>query len=377
MNDSLLTELVFAETIAANGGRAYRVGGCVRDRFMGAVPKDIDFCVTGMVRKNFAALFPEVEECGKAFQVFRLLIDGKKCEVAFARTERKVGSGHKGFKISSNPKVTIEEDLYRRDTTVNSIAVDCLTGEVVDPFNGIKDIKDAILRATSEHFSDDALRALRLAGQAARFGFEIDSATLILAASVGAELGAEPVERMLAELAKVLAEAPEPAKFFKVLAETNLLQITFSEVADLSAADFEKVMTVLDSVAKVTPKPKLRFAALGVVLDPKSLTGWNSRMTLPGDWLDAAMAVGKTIVSLEVIDPAQIVAAVDGLRRGSLSAEEFDVVAKAVGLDLPELSPLKAAMASLPDAVAPPALKGKDIGLWLRQRYIEAIAKLL
>ncbi len=377
MNVSLLTERAFAETIAANGGRVYRVGGCVRDKFMGITPKDIDFCVVGMVRKNFKILFPDAEEYGKSFPVFRLLIDGLKCEVAFARTERKVGSGHKGFKVSSNPKVTIEEDLLRRDTTVNSIAADSLTGAIVDPYGGIQDIKDGILRATSRHFSEDALRALRLAGQAARLGFKIDRDTLTLAASVVDELGDEPVERMLAELAKVLAEAVEPARFFKVLAEADLLPTTFAEIADLSAADFEKTMAVLDSVAKGTPKPKLRFAALGLVLDPKSLDRWNDRMTLPRDWLDAAAAVGKTTALLTVVSPETVVAAVNSLRRGSLSVEEFDVIAKAGGLNLPELAPLKAAMAFLPDAVAPQALQGKDISQWLGQKQVEVISKLL
>ena len=153
MNSALLTERAFAEIIAENGGRVFRVGGCVRDWFMGIIPKDIDFCVVGMVKKNFKAIFPDAQEYGKSFPVFRLLIDGIKCEVAFARTERKVGRGYKGFKISSNPKATIEEDLFRRDTTVNSIAMDSLTGEIIDPFHGREDIKNGILRATSKHFS--------------------------------------------------------------------------------------------------------------------------------------------------------------------------------------------------------------------------------
>ncbi|MDR3564884.1 MAG: polynucleotide adenylyltransferase [Negativicutes bacterium] len=377
MNDSVLTERVFAETIAANGGRVYRVGGCVRDSFMGVTPKDIDFCVVGMVKKNFKTLFPDVEEYGKSFPVFRLLIDGVKCEVAFARTERKVGSGHKGFKVSSKPKVTIEEDLLRRDTTINSIAIDSLTGEIIDPFNGIRDIKDAILRATSQHFSEDPMRALRLAGQAARMGFAIENDTLVLAATVVDELANEPAERMLAEMAKVLVESPAPAKFFRVLADAHLLQTTFAEIANLSAEDFEKTMVILDAVAKVTSKPKVRFAALGLVLESKELAQWNDRMTLPGDWLDAAIAVGKTAALLALVSPATVVAAVDNLRRGSLSIEEFDVIAEAVGLNLPALCPLKTVMTSLSDAVVPKELKGKDISLWLRQKHIEAISKVL
>jgi len=377
MNSTLLTERSFAETIASNGGRVFRVGGCVRDQFLGVIPKDIDFSIVGMVKKNFKMLFPDAEEYGKSFPVFRLAIDGIKCELAFARTERKVSSGYKGFKISAKPKITIEEDLFRRDTTVNSIAKDCLTGEIIDPFNGIQDIKNKILRATSQHFVDDPMRALRLAGQSARLGFKIDDGTLALASVVANELRDEPAERMLIELTKVLAEAQQPGTFFKVLAETKLLQITFREISDLSQADFETAMARLDSVATVTSKSKLRFATLGSVLDKESIYRWNNIMTLPGDWLHAAIAVGKTTSLLEYPSPEKVVSAINGLRRGSLSIEEFDIITQGAGLKIPVLSFLKSAMTLLPEVVVPQTLTGKDIGEWLRQQHVEAISKVL
>jgi tRNA nucleotidyltransferase (CCA-adding enzyme) len=375
VSSNVLTERVFAETILASGGRLYRVGGCVLDMVRGITPKDVDFCVVGMVKKSFKVLFPDAEECGKYFPVFRLCIDGKRCEVAFARTERKVGSGHKGFKIQSNPKVTIQEDLFRRDTTVNSIAIDSLTGEIIDPLNGIQDIRNKILRATGRHFADDPIRALRLAGQSARLGFEIDADTLTLANAVADELGDEPAERVLAELARVLNEAPTPARFFKVLAQSNLLQIVFQEIADLSTENFDIAMSWLDSVAKATSSPKLRFATLGLVMNQESLSRWNSRMTLPSEWINAAAVVGKTTVLLEFFNQERIVAAIDGLRRGSLTVEEFDIISQAVELNIPALSPFKALL-SLSQDVAPNELKGKDIGEWLRQKHIEAITKV-
>jgi len=372
-----LTEQVFAETIAVNGGRVYRVGGCVRDMVMGVMPKDVDLCVVGMVKKNFKTLFPDAEEYGKSFPVFRLRLDGIKCEVAFARTERKVGSGYKGFKVSSKPKVTIEEDLYRRDLTVNSIAIDSLTGKIIDPFNGIQDINDKILRATSPHFSDDPIRALRLAGQSARLGFGIDSDTLIRAGAVGEELVKEPVERIVAELAKVLTEARDPAQFFKVMAQTNLLQITFEEISELSKEVFEIGMAKLNLVAKATQEPKLRFAALGLVLDKERLHRWNKRMTLPSDWLDSAVEVGKIKALLEAIDAEKIVAAINSLRRGSLNVEEFDVITTAAGLNIPALTPFKAAMALLPGDGVPERLTGKALGEWLKLKHIDLVSKLI
>ena len=178
-------------------------------------------------------------------------------------------------------------------------------------------------------------------------------------------------------MAKVLTEAQAPARFFKVLAEADLLAVTFAEIAGLTAAGFERTLAILDSVAKITAKPKLRFAALGLVLPPSSLAHWNERMTLPGDWLGAAVAVGNTISMLEDISPETVVTAVDSLRRGTLSVEEFDIVAKAGGLDLPELNQLKKTMAIELNSASPAGLRGKAIGQWLRQQQVEAIAKLL
>lgn len=373
----MLTEQTFAETVAANGGRVYRVGGCVRDTLMGVVPKDIDFCVAGMVKKNFKVLFPEVEEIGKTFPVFRLLIDEKKCEVAFARTERKTGSGYKGFKISSNPKVTIQDDLYRRDTTVNSIAVDCLTGEVIDPFQGRQDIEAGILRATSEHFSDDPMRALRLAGQSARLGFTVEENTLALASAVGGELAEEPSERLVAELTKVLEGARLPAGFFRVLHKADLLQIAFPEIAALSNQAFDETMEQLDLAAQVTHESKLRFAVLGFTLNKEALLRWNHSMTLPGDWVEAAAMAGKVKGLLSQPTPENVVAAINQLRRGSLSISEFDILAKGSRLNVPELGPLQAAITLLPGEAVPKDLKGKEIGEWFKIKHIAAIRQKL
>lgn len=376
MEDMIITERLLAETIAANGGRLYRVGGCVRDELRGFSPKDIDFCVVGMVKKNFKLLFPAAKECGQYFPVFRLLVDGRMCEAAFARTERKAGAGYKGFKIATNPKITIEQDLFRRDTTANAIAVDCLTGAVIDPFGGIRDIGNRILRATGRHFADDPVRALRLAGQAARLTFDIDADTLLLAGSVAGELENEPPERAMVELTKVLTAAHAPARFFTVLLQSGLLPIVFKELADLPKEKFERAMAQLDAVSKVTISPKVRFAALGLELNQESLTRWNNRMTLPGEWLQAAAAAGKTMNRLEVLNPENIVASIDGLRRGVLSAAEFDLISQAVSIHVPPLSAFKTLL-TLTHGDAPAALKGKELGSWYRQKQIEAIANAL
>lgn len=376
MDIQVLTEENFAQTIAEHGGRVFRVGGCVRDQLMGVVPKDIDYCIVGMVKKNFKEIFPAAKECGKTFPVFHLGIDGVKCELAFARTERKVGPGYKGFKVSAKPKVTIQDDLFRRDTTVNSIAMDCLTGEIIDPYNGRQDIQDKVLRATSEHFIDDPMRALRLAGQSARFGFRIDHDTMPLARACGVELADEPKERMLIELTKVLAQAEKPGIFFEVLAETQLLESTFTEIATLGSSDFAMTIRSLNGVATLTNCPKVRFASLGLVLDRESISRWSNKMTLPGDWFDAAVRCNEMVALLKSPTAENIVGAITTLRRGSLTIEEFDLIIQGAALEIRPLLPFKAAMSALKVEV-PKTLTGKAIGEWLRQQQVEMLSSLL
>ena len=120
-----------ADKIKQAGGNLYLVGGAVRDSLLGKETHDEDYCVTGISFGKFQELFPEAHIRGKAFAVFD--IDGK--EFALARTESKTGTGHKEFEIKADPKITIEQDLARRDITINAIAKNVLTEEIIDPFN--------------------------------------------------------------------------------------------------------------------------------------------------------------------------------------------------------------------------------------------------
>ena len=150
---------IIANKIKQLGGKLYLVGGAVRDELLGKQTHDEDYCVTGITAEQFQRLFPEAHIRGKAFEVFD--IDGK--EFAMARTEIKQGIGHKEFEIKTDPRITIEQDLARRDITINSIAKEVLTGEIIDPFNGRKDLKDKIIRATTSAFKEDPLRVYRVA----------------------------------------------------------------------------------------------------------------------------------------------------------------------------------------------------------------------
>ena len=136
-----LNIIEIANKIKECGGKLYLVGGAVRDELLRKEAQDKDYCVVGLNSEQFKQLFPQANIRGKAFEVFDL----EGSEFAMARTETKIGKGHTEFKIETNPQITIEQDLARRDITINSIAQEVLTGKIIDPFNGINDIKNKII----------------------------------------------------------------------------------------------------------------------------------------------------------------------------------------------------------------------------------------
>lgn len=209
----------------------YLVGGAVRDMIMKIPSKDNDFVVVGSTPEEMMSMgFTQV---GADFPVF---LDFNNNEFALARTERKTGSGYHGFTTDFNSNVTIEQDLERRDLTINSIAMlpNTPDGEhqYIDPFNGIDDIKNKILRHTSEAFADDPVRVLRIARFAARFSdFTIASETMNLCKSLvmSGELNHLTAERVQLELMKVLSEK-KPSRFFDVLNAFGALEVLFPEI---------------------------------------------------------------------------------------------------------------------------------------------------
>lgn len=257
-----------AEKIKNNGGNLYLVGGAVRDEILGKEIYDEDYCVTGISAKEFEQLFPEANLRGKFFGVYD--IDGK--EFAMARKERKSGLGHKGFEIEIEKDIKIEEDLKRRDITINSIAKDVLTEKLIDPFNGISDIKNKIIRATSDSFKEDPLRVYRVARFSTTTGFEVEENTLKMMNDLKKELNTLSKERVFSEFRKALA-SDKPSSFFEVLRKAGVLDIHFKEIYDLIGStqpekyhpegdSYNHTMIVVDNSAKLTNDLKIRFSAL-------------------------------------------------------------------------------------------------------------------
>lgn len=270
--------------------KEYLVGGAVRDMIMGRNPKDFDWVVVGSTPEEMLANgFTQV---GADFPVFIHPVNGD--EYALARTERKSGKGYGGFTVDFNPEITIESDLERRDLTINSIAQG--TNEpnspdgkriYIDPFGGIEDIKNKILRHTSEAFVEDPVRVLRVARFAAQFGdgWKVHGKTMNLMMKLvdAGELDHLTTERVFGEFKKAMM-GEKPSRFFRILRDCGALKILFPEVHALIGViqpeqwhpegdAFEHTMLVLDSYIPGYDDFNVRLACLvhdfGKALTPR------------------------------------------------------------------------------------------------------------
>ncbi|UTH73864.1 multifunctional CCA addition/repair protein [Chromobacterium sp. IIBBL 290-4] len=247
----------------------YIVGGAVRDRLLNLPVKDRDWVVVGATPETMLA--QGYRPVGKDFPVF--LHPKTQEEYALARTERKIAKGYHGFSFHTSPDVTLEEDLARRDLTINAIA-EAADGALTDPYNGQADLKAGILRHVSEAFVEDPVRILRLARFAARFDFAVAPETMALMRRMvdNGEADALVAERVWQELAKGLMEK-KPSRMFLVLRECGALKRILPEVDALfgvpQRADYhpeidcgDHTMRVLDYAAAADYPLAVRFAAL-------------------------------------------------------------------------------------------------------------------
>jgi len=252
--------------------QVYLVGGAVRDEQLGLPAKERDWCVVGATPAEMKQA--GYRQVGKDFPVFLHPETGE--EYALARTERKTAAGYHGFEFHTDPSVTIEDDLGRRDLTVNAIARDA-SGKLVDPYGGLGDIRDRILRHVSDAFVEDPVRVLRVARFAARFtylGFVIAPETMSLMRSIAAsgELDALVPDRVWKETELALT-GRDCRVYFETLRECGALEVLFPEVDRLfgvpQPAQWHPeidtgihVMMVLDQAEKLSPDLEIRFAAL-------------------------------------------------------------------------------------------------------------------
>ena len=271
--------------------KVYLVGGAVRDQLLGLPVKDRDWIVVGATPATLLSL--GYQQVGKDFPVF--LNPKTKEEYALARTERKAGAGYTGFICDFSPTITLEQDLIRRDLTINAMA-QSEDGEIIDPYGGKQDLENRILRHISPAFSEDPLRVLRVARFAARYhslGFKIASETLALMAELAqsGELQHLTAERVWLETEKALNEK-NPEIYFETLHKTGALRVLFPEIDAFYGVpnpvkhhpevdSFIHTMLVLKQSVNLTEnnpiinKSAVRFAAichdLGKALTPQNI----------------------------------------------------------------------------------------------------------
>lgn len=269
-----MNEREFAQKIREIGGTAYRVGGSIRNEILDIPIKDRDYCVTGLITSRLSSFFPNAQRVGHDFPVFLIEIDGEKCEVALARTETKTEKVHTGFEIVSNSSITIDEDLRRRDFTMNAMAWDIIGETLIDPFNGMDDVQNGIIRATTVAFKEDPLRVYRAARFAAQLGFKVEERTIKMMSDARLQKEMETLssERVVAEFKKAIS-SPSPRTFFDVLREASCLDVHFKEIKDLIGVPqnelyhpegdvYEHSMQVLTEISKLTHIDYIRFTGL-------------------------------------------------------------------------------------------------------------------
>ncbi|MFH1654500.1 MAG: CCA tRNA nucleotidyltransferase [Pseudomonadota bacterium] len=254
----------YQKALIANGAQIYEVGGTIRDRLMGRERKDLDYLIRNLPIDSLISTlkpFGKVMLVGKSFGVVKFYPHqetDKEIDIALPRKEFSTGVGHKDFKVDFDHTLKVEDDLGRRDFTVNAMAYDLENELLIDPFNGKSDIEKRLIRQVfPKAFEDDPLRMLRAIQFASRLNFKIDEATFDSIRSHAELINSVSSERIIAELTK-LFRAKKPSIGIDAMYETGLLQIIFPEVAALKDIEQDKqpgedvydhTMRVLDAAA--------------------------------------------------------------------------------------------------------------------------------
>lgn len=239
--------VALAKSVKAAGGRAFLVGGGVRDALLGVEPKDFDIEIFGLdVDALITVLrrFGRVDEVGRSFGVLKLTAGNEELDVSIPRRDSNSGPGHKGIAVEGDPHMSVAEACRRRDLTINAIMLDPLTQERLDPYDGVSDLQARRLRAVDETtFLEDPLRALRAVQFAARLDFEPDAA--LVALCTAASLDELPAERILGEWEKLLVKGVRPSRGLKLARDAKILARVFPGLVDDPSLDH-----ALDRLAK-------------------------------------------------------------------------------------------------------------------------------
>ncbi len=293
--------------------KTYQVGGAVRDRLLGLPVHDIDYVVVGSSVKEM--LGNGFRPVGSHFPVF--LHPQTQHEYALARTERKTAPGHQGFVFHADPSIQLEDDLKRRDLTINAMAQEVnasgeLVGHLIDPYRGKVDLEQGIFRHLSDAFSEDPLRVLRVARFAARFPtFTIAPETLAIMKHMVSkdELKTLSKERIWQELARALrSQAPE--RFINVLEECGALEEiwpTAFTVQWRNMSSKKEMLAQLNQVVAIHPEIDKRLAILLKKLKPVEISTWGGELRVPNEITEYCFAVAEFEACHEFVPSPHIV----------------------------------------------------------------------
>jgi len=293
--------------------KTYQVGGAVRDRLLGLPVHDIDYVVVGSSVKEM--LGNGFRPVGSHFPVF--LHPQTQHEYALARTERKTAPGHQGFVFHADPSIQLEDDLKRRDLTINAMAQEVnasgeLVGHLIDPYRGKVDLEQGTFRHLSDAFSEDPLRVLRVARFAARFPtFTIAPETLAIMKHMVSkdELKTLSKERIWQELARALrSQAPE--RFIDVLEECGALEEiwpTAFTVQWRNMSSRKEMLAQLNQVVAIHPEIDKRLAILLKKLKPGDISTWGGELRVPNEITEYCFAVAEFEACHEFVLSPQIV----------------------------------------------------------------------
>lgn len=245
--ENLIIEI--ANRIKENGGEIYFVGGYVRDKNLGLKNKDIDVEIYGLGAtevSNILREFGKIDLVGASFGIYK--IHGVDIDFCFPRKETLIGKGHKDFEVSIDPYISTEDAARRRDFTINSIMQNVNTGEFVDHFGGIGDLKRKVIKHIDDKtFIEDPLRVLRACQFAARLGFEIDEKTIQLCKNVN--IDALPVERIYEELKKGLLKSKTPSILIQKLIQLGKFETIFPNI-EIENQNLQNLYNILDDCAE-------------------------------------------------------------------------------------------------------------------------------
>jgi tRNA nucleotidyltransferase (CCA-adding enzyme) len=341
----------------------YSVGGAVRDELLGLPVKDKDYVVVGATPEEMVRL--GFKPVGKDFPVF--LHPATHEEYALARTERKSGRGYKGFKVYASPEVTLEEDLKRRDLTINAMAK-AEDGSLIDPFGGKQDLQKKMLRHVSEAFAEDPVRILRVARFAARLGFTVHEKTMDLMRRMvdSGEADYLVPERVWQEFSKGLGER-HPELMFEVLRRCGLL---------------EKFLPELKSIPKTfAGSVPVRFALLAWPLKESEVNALCERLRAPNEVRELALAACRSRALLRGSTPEtllELLKRADAFRRPERFAELLEVARLAE----PEIDTLRIeralrAAAAVDAGAIAKASQASDIPRLIDEARVKAIRQVL